>query len=93
MEVSLHGYENEYELSDEEHDTSIFDNDKIWRHHTNTWRHFIPVTSYISFYSNERWAICERYFNTQFMLRWRTAVNTFETRDPEVNNDTAVNVT
>ncbi|KAL5252043.1 hypothetical protein ACHWQZ_G015002 [Mnemiopsis leidyi] len=29
MEVSLQGYENEYELSDEEHDTSIFDNDKI----------------------------------------------------------------
>ncbi|XP_063678733.1 uncharacterized protein LOC134814511 [Bolinopsis microptera] len=29
MEVSLQGYENEYEVSDDEHDTSIFDNDKI----------------------------------------------------------------
>ena len=29
MEVSLQGYENDYEVSDDEHDTSIFDNDKI----------------------------------------------------------------
>ena len=29
MEVSLHGYENDYEMSEDEQDTSIFDNDRI----------------------------------------------------------------